>query len=137
MGCPAEADLDDCGNGLSDLEIAQIPTDYKLNIKPVLGYYCFWSDIIVAHQSPLRWDDLPFDPSPFIKDEARISPTYASSLGALYSDDCMAILPWIKDEVVDTVFADPPFNLGKEYGNRSNDSLSEKAYLDWCQLQEA
>lgn len=77
----------------------------------------------MTHQSPLKWDDLPFDPSPFIKDNAVVSPTYASSLGALYADDCMAILPWVKDEVVDTVFADPPFNLGKEYGNRSNDSL--------------
>ncbi len=85
-------------------------------------------------QSPLKWDDLPFDPSPYIKDEARISPLYASTLGALYANDCMAVLPWIKNEVVDTVFADPPFNLGKVYGNQSNDSLSEEAYLDWCHL---
>jgi site-specific DNA-methyltransferase (adenine-specific) len=32
----------------------------------------------------------------------------------------------------DLVFADPPFNLGKDYGSTVNDSLSEAAYLAWC-----
>ena len=33
---------------------------------------------------------------------------------------------------VDTIFADPPFNLGKIYGKRSLDRLSEEKYLAWC-----
>lgn len=45
----------------------------------------------------------------------------------------MAILPLLKNEVVDTVFADPPFNLGKIYGHGINDKKSEARYLDWCQ----
>lgn len=44
----------------------------------------------------------------------------------------MAVLPHIKDAVVDTVFADPPFNLGKEYGENSNDQKSHDEYLKWC-----
>lgn len=40
------------------------------------------------------------------------------------------MLPKIKSEVVDSVFADPPFNLGKEYGKRTNDLRPD--YLDWC-----
>lgn len=36
----------------------------------------------------------------------------------------------IRDDVVDTVFADPPFNLGKEYGEQSNDLRPD--YLQWC-----
>ncbi len=86
----------------------------------------------MMNQAPLSWDDLPFDHTPFIKDEAIIEPFYNSSLGALYADDCINVLPWICDEVVDTIFADPPFNLGKEYGQRSDDSLSEREYLNWC-----
>jgi site-specific DNA-methyltransferase (adenine-specific) len=31
------------------------------------------------------------------------------------------------------VFADPPFNLGKEYNSKFNDSISEKDYLSWCE----
>jgi site-specific DNA-methyltransferase (adenine-specific) len=34
--------------------------------------------------------------------------------------------------VVDTVFADPPFNLGKEYGKNSDDNRPDEDYLNWC-----
>ena len=44
----------------------------------------------------------------------------------------MAVLPHIRDEVVDTVFADPPFNLGKEYGENCNDLKPGGEYLRWC-----
>jgi site-specific DNA-methyltransferase (adenine-specific) len=85
----------------------------------------------LARQTPLRWDDTRFDPAPLLKAGAP-KPLFVSSLGALFADDCMAVLPYVCDGVVDTVFADPPFNLGKEYGERSNDDLSDPQYLDWC-----
>jgi site-specific DNA-methyltransferase (adenine-specific) len=44
----------------------------------------------------------------------------------------MNLLPKIKDEVVDTVFADPPFNLGKQYGENTDDSLPSAHYIQWC-----
>lgn len=44
----------------------------------------------------------------------------------------MEILPGIKNESIDTVFADPPFNLSKEYGSSTNDSRPDKEYLEWC-----
>ena len=59
-------------------------------------------------------------------------PCYISELGKLFSDDCLDVLPSIEDETIDTVFADPPFNLGKEYGKGTNDSKSSEEYLDWC-----
>jgi len=85
----------------------------------------------LAKQTPLKWDDSKFDPAPLLKPGAP-EPFFVSSLGALFDDDCMAVLPFIRDEVVDTVFADPPFNLGKEYGERSNDDLPDQQYLEWC-----
>ena len=81
----------------------------------------------VAKQSVLKWDDTLFDATPFLKPGAP-APCYTSSLGALFGDDCMAVLPFIKDGIADTVFADPPFNLGKQYGSRSNDELSDDHY---------
>jgi len=42
------------------------------------------------------------------------------------------MLPALADKCVDTVFADPPFNLGKEYGSKVNDKRGEAEYLDWC-----
>lgn len=55
-----------------------------------------------------------------------------TELGALFSGDCMAVLREITSAVVDTVFADPPFNLGKEYGKKTNDSKPDGDYLNWC-----
>lgn len=57
-------------------------------------------------------------------------PHFVTPHGALFSGDCLEVLPHIKSETVDTVFADPPFNLGKEYGKKSNDLRPD--YLDWC-----
>jgi len=38
----------------------------------------------------------------------------------------------IKNERIDSVFADPPFNLGKSYGSHVDDQKPERAYIDWC-----
>jgi site-specific DNA-methyltransferase (adenine-specific) len=86
-----------------------------------------------ARQAALKWDNLVFDPRPFLTANAP-DPFYVSALGALYGDDCMAVLPFVRASVVDTVFADPPFNLGKEYGTRSNDDLSDTDYLTCCKI---
>lgn len=82
-------------------------------------------------QPILKWHAKPFDPTPLLKEPVR--PFFQSARGALYSDDCMAVLPLIREDVVDTVFADPPFNLGKKYGKRSNDDIPDSEYLEWCQ----
>jgi site-specific DNA-methyltransferase (adenine-specific) len=58
-----------------------------------------------------------------------MEPVYATEKGILYEGDCLQILPNIKSETVDTVFADPPFNLKKNYGGRVNDNLTPKKYL--------
>lgn len=65
--------------------------------------------------------------------ELLVEPVYESSLGRLYHDDCLNVLPTIESASIDLVFADPPFNLGKEYGHKVNDSLEEEEYLTWCQ----
>ena len=60
-------------------------------------------------------------------------PFYTSDWGALFEGDCLEFLQSVKDSVVDMVFADPLFNLGKEYGLRSNDRRSDDEYFSWCQ----
>jgi site-specific DNA-methyltransferase (adenine-specific) len=72
----------------------------------------------------------PLSPASFF-DEKAPRPFLTTGFGALYDGDCLSILPKLKDETIDTVFADPPFNLGKLYGKKSNDSLSEDAYIIW------
>lgn len=56
---------------------------------------------------------------------------WTSELGRLYHGDCLEILPSIQDESVDLIFADPPFNLRKDYGNGTSDDLTQSDYLNW------
>jgi site-specific DNA-methyltransferase (adenine-specific) len=83
-------------------------------------------------QVVFKWSTGIFDVKPYLKEKAGITPAYASPCGALFAADCMAVLPLVADEVIDTVFADPPFNLGKEYGSNTDDLQPDDAYLDWC-----
>jgi site-specific DNA-methyltransferase (adenine-specific) len=73
-----------------------------------------------------------FDVKPYMKAGAAIAPVYTSPCGALFTADNLTVLPHIADQVIDTVFADPPFNLGKEYGPSTDDRLPDEEYLDWC-----
>lgn len=59
-------------------------------------------------------------------------PVFETELGRLYKADCLEILGGMRDAEVDLVFADPPFNLGKDYGEGVDDSLAEEEYLAWC-----
>ena len=86
----------------------------------------------MARQTAFKLDENVFDVAPFMKGASSIEPSFTTSLGALFSADCMTVLPQIKDEVVDTVFADPPFNIGKEYGKSYDDLQSDDYYLRWC-----
>lgn len=52
--------------------------------------------------------------------------------GVLFNGDCLHVLPLIDAESVDTVFADPPFNLGKNYGQKVNDDIPDCEYVAWC-----
>jgi site-specific DNA-methyltransferase (adenine-specific) len=79
----------------------------------------------------LQWEDRDFDVAALLKDQS-VHPYHITARGALFDCDCMEILPVIRDEVVDTVFADPPFNLGKEYGHNCTDELPGSEYLEWC-----
>lgn len=84
-------------------------------------------------QSSLRWKQTGFDARPyFTASAAAPAPFHTTAAGALWGADCMAILPLLREGCIDTVFADPPFNIGKEYGAKTDDRRDDRVYLDWC-----
>jgi site-specific DNA-methyltransferase (adenine-specific) len=83
-------------------------------------------------QSIFRWDQGNFDVTPYLKSGGSAGPVFSTPHGALFAADCMTVLPLVASNVIDTVFADPPFNLGKEYGSGTDDLQPDDAYLDWC-----
>ncbi len=58
-------------------------------------------------------------------------PVYQTNLGVLYQGDCLDFLARQEDRTFDVIFADPPFNLGKDYGEGLNDLIEEARYLAW------
>ncbi len=61
------------------------------------------------------------------------TPAFSTDLGAVYNTDCFTLFEALKGSSVDCIFADPPFNLGKDYGNGADkDDLKTVDYLAWC-----
>lgn len=83
-------------------------------------------------QRKLVFDPGKFDVMPFCKAEVP-APVLITARGALFHANCLEVLPAIRDKSVDTVFADPPFNLGKTYGQNTDDQRPDEEYLDWCE----
>lgn len=80
-------------------------------------------------------DNSFFDSSQFLNEKSlSTNPCYRTQLGALFDGDCLEILPTFRDEIIDTVFADPPFNLNKIYGAKTQDNRPEDEYINWCYL---
>jgi DNA modification methylase len=59
-------------------------------------------------------------------------PAFSTGLGLLHAGDCMDLLAATLDGSVDCVFADPPFNLRKEYGPGFTDDMPDGEYVAWC-----
>ncbi len=73
-------------------------------------------------------DDLEFP------DELKNLPSYTTTFGIAFKTDCMVLFSHIKDGSIDCVFADPPFNLKKLYGEEFSDDMKKEDYLNWCKL---
>jgi site-specific DNA-methyltransferase (adenine-specific) len=79
---------------------------------------------------PVGSPEKEFDPASTLT-RLDLAPMMTTPRGALFNDDCLTLLRAMKAESVDTVFADPPFNLGKSYGKKVNDNLLESEYVEW------
>lgn len=58
--------------------------------------------------------------------------SFVSNLGTLFKGDCRKILAKMESNTFDLVFADPPFNLGKNYGRKVSDNMPDDEYISWC-----
>lgn len=46
--------------------------------------------------------------------------------------DAIEILKKIKSNTIDLIFADPPYNIGKDFGNNKDVWKSKEEYIEWC-----
>ncbi len=58
---------------------------------------------------------------------------WSDSHHAIYQGDCCSVLKTcIPDASVDLVFADPPYNIGKQFGDFADRWPDDEAYMAWC-----
>lgn len=50
----------------------------------------------------------------------------------LWGDSIEVLTNYVPDGSVDLIFADPPYNIGKNFNGRKDRWPSEEAYLKWC-----
>ena len=55
----------------------------------------------------------------------------AEAVDNIYNCDCLDAFPLIPSSSIDLVFADPPYNLGKDFGNDSG-RMPEDEYVEWA-----
>jgi adenine-specific DNA-methyltransferase len=46
--------------------------------------------------------------------------------------DALEALKMLPDNSVDLIFADPPYNIGKNFNGQIEKWKTEEAYLEWC-----
>jgi site-specific DNA-methyltransferase (adenine-specific) len=56
----------------------------------------------------------------------------AYQLNQAHQADCIEVLMELPESCIDLVFADPPYNLGKDYGQANSDKLPSEEYFTWC-----
>jgi site-specific DNA-methyltransferase (adenine-specific) len=59
---------------------------------------------------------------------------HTTQYGNLYHGDCIQLLQNIEDNSFDCIFADPPFNLNKDYHPGVSDLIPDHEYLEWTRV---
>lgn len=46
--------------------------------------------------------------------------------------DCLSVMKKMKDKSINLIFADPPYNIGKDFGNNADKWKTVDSYISWC-----
>ena len=50
----------------------------------------------------------------------------------IWGDAVEALSTAVPDHSIDLIFADPPYNIGKDFNGRPDKWDSQESYLKWC-----
>jgi len=57
---------------------------------------------------------------------------YFNESATIYHGDSLQILQEIENDSIDLIFADPPYNIGKHFGDFKDSWQSDDKYAEWC-----
>lgn len=80
-------------------------------------------------------------PREFFTNTRTSTPSPPSTTDTILQGDCVEHLRTLKDESVQVIVADPPYNIGKNFGNKTRTGsyggdgkiLAMEEYLTWCE----
>lgn len=61
----------------------------------------------------------------------KVATQYSEGGHTIYHGDAVQVLKSIETESVDLIFADPPYNIGKDFDG-THDKVEEEEYFSWC-----
>jgi site-specific DNA-methyltransferase (adenine-specific) len=69
----------------------------------------------------------------FILDSTNILDKNTNDDSCILLGDSLHILKTIQDKSINLIFADPPYNIGKNFGNNIDKWETTEGYIKWCQ----
>lgn len=58
---------------------------------------------------------------------------YSTETIKIFQGDCLEVMNSIRDGTIDLIFADAPYNIGKNFGNNKDRWKDPGSYVAWCQ----
>ncbi|MCM1155107.1 MAG: adenine-specific DNA-methyltransferase [Roseburia sp.] len=107
------------------VEGTQISLDFdNISDSSRSGAYCMETEYEISTAEPFDFNQL------FVFDDKTEKVNNGNSMVIL--GDCLQVLNSIKSNSVNLIFADAPYNIGKNFGNNLDKWDSVQLYVDWC-----
>lgn len=95
------------------------------------GQLTFDNDISISESTKKAYPEIVFDFNSLFN--AQLTEEYMNKNNSMaILGDSLSVLKKMKDKSVQLIFADAPYNIGKDFGNNSDKWESVHAYIEWC-----
>ena len=91
----------------------------------------FDNDISISEPTKKTYPEIVFDFNSLFN--TQLTEEYMNKNNSMaILGDSLSVLKKMKDKSVQLIFADAPYNIGKDFGNNSDKWDSVHAYIEWC-----
>ena len=95
------------------------------------GQLTFDNDISISESTKQTYPEIVFDFNSLFN--THLTEEYMNKNNSMaILGDSLSVLKKMKDTSVQLIFADAPYNIGKDFGNNSDKWESVHAYIEWC-----
>lgn len=91
----------------------------------------FDNDISISEPTKKTYPEIVFDFNSLFNTQLTEENMNNNNSMAILGDS-LSVLKKMKDKSVQLIFADAPYNIGKDFGNNSDKWESVHAYIEWC-----